>query len=38
MAEWIGYALLDANSAIDDGCLLHIGKEDNSNDDDHCQF
>jgi len=35
MIEKIGYALLNTNSAFDDGCVLYIDKQDNS-DDDHC--
>ena len=32
MIEKIGYALLNPNSAIDDGCILFMDKEDINND------
>ena len=34
MIEKIGCALIDTNSAIDDGCVLHIDKENSIDDDD----
>ena len=34
MVEKIGYALIDTNSAIDDGCVLCIDKQDRIDDDD----
>ena len=34
MIEKISYALIDTNSAIDDGCMLHVDKENSINDDD----
>ena len=34
MIEKIGYALIDTNSAIDDGCVLCIDKENSVDDDD----
>ena len=34
MIEKIGYALIDTNSAIDDGCVLYIDKENSIDDDD----
>ena len=35
MTENVGITLLDNNSAIDDGCILFMGKEDNRNDDEN---
>ena len=34
MIEKISYALINANSGIDDGCVLYIGKENSIDDDD----
>lgn len=36
MIEKIGYGLLDSNSAIDDGHVLHVDKQDDIDDDDQC--
>ena len=35
MNEKISYALLNTNIEIDDGCVFHIDKQENSDDDDH---
>ena len=34
MIKKLGYALLDQNTANDDGCVLHVDQEDSRIDDD----